>query len=64
MSKYESLWNFIKDNQKENYGLSYEEIEQILWFEIDHSFLSYKKELLNYWYEVKKICNNILKRIS
>ena len=55
MSKYEPLWQYIKDNQKAEYKLSYEEIRNILGFDIDHSFLTYKKELLEYGYEVKKI---------
>lgn len=55
MSKYEPLWNYLKENKKENYKLTYEEIKNILKFEIDHSFLSYKKELKEYGYEVTKI---------
>lgn len=55
MSKYEPLWNYIKENQKDSYKLTYEEIKTILGFEIDHSFLTYKKELRNYGYEVSKI---------
>ena len=55
MSKYEPLWKYIKDNKKENYKLTYEEIKNILWFEIDHWFLTYKKELKEYGYEVSKI---------
>ena len=55
MSKYEPLWNYIKDNQKDKYELSFEELKDILGFEIDHSFLSYKKELNNYGYKVHKI---------
>ena len=55
MSKYEPLWKYIKDNKKENYKLTYEEIKNILEFEIDHSFLTYKKELKEYGYEVSKI---------
>ncbi len=55
MSKYEPLWNYIKENKKENYNLTYEEIKNILGFEIDHSFLTYKKELNNYGYEIGKI---------
>jgi hypothetical protein len=55
MSKYKSLWNYIKNNNKDEYKLSYEEIKEITGFEIDHSFLTYKKELINYGYEVKKI---------
>ncbi len=55
MSKYEPLWKYLKDNNKENYKLSYEEIKNILGFEIDHSFLTYKKEAKEFGYEVGKI---------
>ncbi len=55
MSKYEPLWKYLKEINKENYKLSYEEIKDILGFEIDHSFLTYKKELKEYGYEVGKI---------
>lgn len=55
MSKYEPLWNYISKNSKQVLKLSYEEIKDILGFEIDHSFLTYKKELNEYGYEVSKI---------
>ncbi len=55
MSKYEPLWKYIKENNQDKYKLSYEEIKDILGFDIDHSFLTYKKELKEYGYEVKKI---------
>ena len=55
MSKYEQLWKYLKDNQKENYKLSYEDVKSILGFDIDHSFLTYKKEAKEYGYEVYKI---------
>ena len=55
MSKYEPLWKYIKDNNKEEYKLSFEEIKNIIGFDLDHSFLTYKKELLEYGYEFKKI---------
>jgi len=55
MSKYEPLWKYLKQNDKENYKLSYNEIKNILEFEIDHSFLNYKKEAKDYGYEVGKI---------
>ena len=38
-----------------SYELTYSEIKHILGFEIDHSFLTYKKELKEYGYEVDKI---------
>lgn len=55
MSKYEPLWNYIKENANDNYQLSFEEVKNILGFEIDHSFLNFKKELIEYGYEVEKI---------
>ena len=55
MSKYEPLWKYIKGNNKDSYKLTYEEIKTILGFELDHSFLTYKKELKEYGYEVTKI---------
>ena len=55
MSKYNKLWEYIKGNNKDNYELSYKEMKDILGFDIDHSFLTYKKELNNYGYEVSKI---------
>ena len=55
MSKYEPLWKYLKDNNKETYKLSYEEIQSILGFKIDHSFLTYKKESKEFGYEVEKI---------
>ena len=55
MCKYEPLWRYIKENKKDEFKLTYEEIRNILGFDIDHSFLKYKKELLEYGYEVAKI---------
>lgn len=55
MSKYLELWKYIESNNKEEYKLSFQEIKGILGFELDHSFLKYKKELLDYSYEVVKI---------
>lgn len=55
MSKYDPLWNFLKENNRDNYNLTYEEIKNILGFYIVHSFLSFKKELKDYGYEVIKI---------
>lgn len=55
MSKYEPLWKWISENGQENYKLTYAQIEEILGFPIDHSFLKFKKELLAYGYQVGKI---------
>ena len=55
MSKYEPLWNWIKKNGTNRFKLTFDEIEKIAGFPIDHSLLNYKKELLNYGYKVGKI---------
>lgn len=55
MSKYQDLWNYIVRNKKDEYKLSFEYVKDILGFDIDHSFLNSKKELLEYDYEIKKI---------
>lgn len=54
MSKYESLWSYVGE-QEVNFILSFEEIEEILGFPIDHSFLSFKKELIACGWQVEKI---------
>lgn len=55
MSKYDVLWKYLKDNNKDYYKLAFNEIKTILGFDIDHSFLKYKNELRDYGYEVNKI---------
>lgn len=55
MSKYDSLWEYIGKCGDCEITLSYEEIEKICGVPIDHSFLTYKKELSGYGYAVKKI---------
>ncbi|MGN1131224.1 MAG: hypothetical protein ACI4RM_08300 [Ruminococcus sp.] len=55
MSKYDPLWNYIKKNGTDSFVLNYAEIEEIAGVSIDHSFLTYKKELLEYGYKVGKI---------
>ena len=45
MSKYKTLWEYIKNNGEENLILSFNDIENILGFPIDHSFLKYKNEI-------------------
>lgn len=54
MSKYEPLWNYVK-SQEADLTLTYEQIEKILGFPIDHSFLTFKKELIDYSWQVEKI---------
>lgn len=55
MSKYEPLWKWIKKNGTDSLKLTFEEIEKIVGIPIDHSFLNYKKELLDYGFKVGKI---------
>lgn len=55
MSKYQPLWEHIQTIDAEKLSLSYGEIQSILGFPIDHSFLNDKKELLAYGWNVKKI---------
>lgn len=43
MSKYQPLWDYVKDHDQDVYDLSFEDIAHILGFEIDHAFLTYKK---------------------
>ena len=54
MSKYEPLWEWVGKQPAKNLTLTFAEIQQILGFPIDHSFLTYKKELLAYGYQVGK----------
>lgn len=55
MSKYDELWNYIRKSSKSSFKLTFEEINQIAGVPIDHSFLKYKKELLQYGWKVGKI---------
>lgn len=55
MSKYEPLWSWIEKNGADSFTLTYADIERIAGTPIDHSFLTYKKELLEYGYKVGKI---------
>ena len=55
MSKYELLWDWVGKKTAKNLTLTFAEIQQILSFPIDHSFLNYKKELLAYGYQMGKI---------
>lgn len=55
MSKYDSLWKWIYKNKTDDFKLTYAEIENIAGVPIDHSFLTFKKELLQYGFKVAKI---------
>ena len=55
MSKYDPLWSWIQVHGTDSFKLTYAEIEQIAGVPLDHSFLTYKKELPAYGYQVGKI---------
>ena len=55
MSKYNSLWEYVQSNGNQSFKMTFEEIRDIAEIPIDHSFLKYKKELIDYGYEVEKI---------
>ena len=55
MSKYDALWEWIKENGTDSFSLTYAEIEKKTGLPIDHSFLMYKKELQEYGFKVMKI---------
>jgi len=53
MNKYSKLFEYIINENKEKLILSFSEIESILGFKLDHSFLTYKKELINNGFDIK-----------
>ena len=55
MSKYDALWKYVSEAGKDSLKLTYAEIENVAGMPIDHSFLTYKKELIEYVYKVGKI---------
>ncbi|MCL2882334.1 MAG: hypothetical protein FWF45_05540 [Coriobacteriia bacterium] len=55
MSKYEPLWKHLQADGRNTFQLTFEEIKDVLGFEIDHSFLNYKKEAAQFGYQVGKI---------
>ncbi len=55
MSKYKSLWEYVHKSGSQSFKLTFEEIQRIAGTPIDHSFLRYKKELIEYGYQVGKI---------
>ena len=55
MSKYNALWEYVRNNESNTFKLTFEEIEQITGIPMDHSFLKYKKELMEYGWQVGKI---------
>jgi len=55
MSKYDALWKCVSESGMDSFKFTFAEIENIAGVPMDHSFLTYKKELLAYGYKVGKI---------
>ncbi len=55
MSKYDPLWEYVVKTGSPTLTLTFAEIQKIAGIPIDHAFLTYKKELTQYGYEVGKI---------
>lgn len=55
MSKYNALWEYVRNTDEQTLALTFDEIQNIIKIPIDHSFLKYKKELNKYGHRVEKI---------
>jgi len=55
MSKYNALWEYIQQRGEKSFKLTFEEIGSVGGVPLDHSFLTFKKELVSYGYQVGKI---------
>lgn len=55
MSKYNALWEYLQKNGSPSVLLTFDEIGEIAGIALDHSFLTFKKELAPYGYAVEKI---------
>lgn len=55
MSKYNALWEYVQRQGSQSFKLTFDEIQNIAGVPVDHSFLNYKKELMEYGYQVGKI---------
>lgn len=55
MSKYNALWEYVKNSGAQSLKLTFDEIQNIAGVPIDHSFLNFKKELADYSCRVGKI---------
>ena len=45
MSKYDALWDYVGRSKQSSIQLTFEEIHAIAGLEIDHSFLTFKRDL-------------------
>ena len=55
MSKYTPLWEAVGRHEGDSFQMSFAEMESVLGFPVDHSFLNFKKELADYGWQVGKV---------
>lgn len=55
MSKYDSLWAYVSNSGQQTLTMTFEQIAEVAGVAVDHSLLTYKKELVAYGYTVGKI---------
>ena len=55
MSKYAPLWEYVQKRGEQSFLLTFDEIQSIAGIPIAHSFLKYKKELVEYGWQAGKI---------
>lgn len=55
MSKYQPLWQHLKDTDPGDTTMTFDQIAAVLGFPIDHAFLTFKKEAPAFGYQVGKI---------
>ena len=54
MSKYDALWKCVRERGQAQLILTFDEAEAIAGVPLDHSFLKYQRELLEYGYVQRK----------
>lgn len=55
MRKWDALWKWIQENGTDTFQLTFDAVEKIAGIPMDHSFLTYKQELMTYGFRVEKI---------
>ena len=55
MSKYDALWAYVSNSGQQTLTMTFEQIAEVAGVAVDHSLLTYKKELVAYGYTVGKI---------
>ena len=54
MSKYNGFWEYVSKGENEKFKLTFDEIEKFAGVPVNHSFLTYKKELAAFGWQVEK----------